>query len=1007
MRAILLPLLFSSPLLATSPADYRKAGQPVAAWSGGTILCEAEEFRVEGKGGWQARPWGENYFVATFANSFLSRKGFLGAPEQCGRSVATLNVQVPKAGRYLVLARYESVYRYETQFWVVIEQDGKTVFERRYGARDNVKVWAFGEKLKKELAWSWGAVENVVWEGHDAGVNLAPGRATISLIATRQDGNAARRNVDCLLLTTDEADVKQRIEKESYLPLDGLLTQEGDVFMKVHCAAGSPDLSLTAGIGTEHSPYWVHQRKWKPKTVTLKSGKGSDWVEVGSLLDTLNDGQWLIRAGATGPQASRLLYALEFGVRDVDGKIKSIRRFENLGGDVTLAYDADTRYSRRIRRADDVLYDLVAELKQQKVRGTPPKRTLIYGSTFDKKKDDPRFNAAVDEFIKLTGATALNRTTREGVDRDGSLVRGYIDLRGQGVAQLEQACKKLEADKLADRVAVVSLGDEIGLAPPPANDHTGFRAWLRGQGLTPADVDPQAKSWNDVRFTPAKTSAASKPALFYFSRIYAHRYGIGKLKELTDVLRKHLPNAGVGANFSPHHKSLYLGDTHHWISMFREGGMTMPWGEDYIWQVPVGTCQMNFLMVDMFRAGIRGKKDAKIHYYVMPHTPGNTTATWRRQFYGDLAHGVKVFNLFEYRPVQAAYTENHCSDPAMFKEIRKSFHELGTFEDFVQDGAVRPAEAGLWFSEAADVWDDYQHSFGAGKRSLYIAIRQQQLPLDCVLEGDDLKGLKVLYLADRHVSRAASKAIAAWVNAGGRLFATAGAGMYDELNQPNKVLRQLLGVQEQSLDNAKEDVTREKEHLPFATPLDTVTLRTNATPVKWPVFGTVSRVSAAKDAVVMATFKDGTPAVTQRQAGKGRAYYCGFLPGLSYFAPAIPRRPVDRGSTDDTMAHFIPTAFDRGVGALVATPAEEVKRPVVCSEPLVESTVIESRHGTLIPLVNWGKGPAKGLKVRLNRGVPVGKVSLASGNPVTVSREDGKAVLTLDLDVADALVCPR
>jgi len=94
-------------------------------------------------------------------------------------------------------------------------------------------------------------------------------------------------------------------------------------------------------------------------------------------------------------------------------------------------------------------------------------------------------------------------------------------------------------------------------------------------------------------------------------------------------------------------------------------------------------------MVDMYRCGIKGKKDAKIHYYVMPHTPGNTTANWRRQFYGDIAHGVKVLNLFEFRPVQAAYTENHCSDPAMYQEVRTSFHELGTFEDIVQDGSVR------------------------------------------------------------------------------------------------------------------------------------------------------------------------------------------------------------------------------------------------------------------------------------------------------------------------------
>src|SRR5438309_348130 len=90
---LLLPLL-----LAANAADFRKPGQPVAPASDTTIIAEAEEFQVAGKGGWQARPWGENYFAATLANTFLSRKAFLGAPEQCEPSVATLEVEVPKAG---------------------------------------------------------------------------------------------------------------------------------------------------------------------------------------------------------------------------------------------------------------------------------------------------------------------------------------------------------------------------------------------------------------------------------------------------------------------------------------------------------------------------------------------------------------------------------------------------------------------------------------------------------------------------------------------------------------------------------------------------------------------------------------------------------------------------------------------------------------------------------------------------------------------------------------------
>src|SRR5205823_12380554 len=133
------------------------------------------------------------------------------------------------------------------------------------------------------------------------------GLLTVACVAAKQPGNAARRNVDLVLLTSDEKDIQNRLKNENYLPLDGLLTQEGDVFLKVHGNA-----TVTVNNGTEHSPYWVHLRKWKPKTIKAKA----DWEEVGSLLDTLNDGQWAITANGT--------CGLEFGVRNAAGTIESI-----------------------------------------------------------------------------------------------------------------------------------------------------------------------------------------------------------------------------------------------------------------------------------------------------------------------------------------------------------------------------------------------------------------------------------------------------------------------------------------------------------------------------------------------------------------------------------------------------------------------------------------------------------------------------------------------------------
>ncbi|MBV9124011.1 MAG: hypothetical protein JO112_11685, partial [Planctomycetes bacterium] len=217
LAALSLALTLTTGVPEQSAAVYRRGAPPVPPVSETTVIAEAEEFQVRSPG-WQARPWGTNYYAATFANTFLSRKGYLGAPEQCDPSVATLDVQVPTAGRYLALVRYEACYRFETQFRLKIEQAGQVKLDRLYGARDHLRIWAFREKLKKEVAWPWGADENLVWEGHDAVVDLQPGVARLTLTAGRQPAEAARRNVDVVLLTREQAQVRERIEKENYLP---------------------------------------------------------------------------------------------------------------------------------------------------------------------------------------------------------------------------------------------------------------------------------------------------------------------------------------------------------------------------------------------------------------------------------------------------------------------------------------------------------------------------------------------------------------------------------------------------------------------------------------------------------------------------------------------------------------------------------------------------------------------------------------------------------------------
>ena len=969
---------------------FRAKGEPVEPSPDGTIFCDAAEFHVvqptqAGQPGWRAGYWGQNYYAATMANTFLSRKAFLGAPEQCADSVATIDVDVKEAGRYLALVRYEAPYRFEAQFHVKIEQGGQVKLDRLYGARENPKIWAFRKGITNEVAWSWGAVENIVWEGHNAYVDLQPGRAKISLIAGAQPAPQAKRNVNVIMLTKDEAQVKERIAKEQYLPLDGWLTQAGDVWMKVKNTGAAKvtvrSLNFPGGHMQQHSPYWVHMRNWKPVMVDAEPGQTTDWIEVGGTMDTLNDGQWGFKS--SGP------CQIEFGVRNAAGVIESVRTLP-ADGPLPMVGLADERYSRKFQTQAEAIQELFNYLKSLPVHGRPLELTEVTA-----RGDLPK------EFYDFYGLNGVHMKTPHG----------YLDWREKSAAWLEQQCQKLsEADR--KNVFVMSLGDEIALPAPDAKTASeGFVAFLKSQNVAVQDVDPSAGGdWAKIIYNVDEKIKDEHPGLYYWSQRYQHIYGIQNQKKLTDVLQKYLPNAQIGANFSPHHGGgahTFLGEVFKWVDCFRQDGMTLPWAEDYIWQVPVGTPQMNGINLDLFRAGQRGKPGRKILYYVMAHVPGNTTDMWRRLFHNAVGHGATILDLFEFDPVWVAYTENHVTGREMYATVLRALRELGLYEDIIQTGAVRPAQVGLWFSETGDIWRDNSPSFGAAKRALYIAILDQQLPVDFLVDEDAANGTldkyQVLYLTDNHVSRASAEKIARWVRGGGKLFTTAGAGMFDEYNRPNKVLRELLGVEQSELVKPDtQQVAFIKQDLKFVKPIGEVSLAQPAT--KFPVFGVLSRVKPAATATVVSKFADGSAAVVVNSPGKGKTMYCAFLPGLSYFGPATPLIPLDRGSTDDAMAHFIPTNFDENVGSLIGAKAGDVVRPVQCDAKLIEASVIEAKTGTAILLVNWSGKPIQGLKVTINIPVPTRNVELASGGKLAVKQDGGKVLLTLDLDTAETVI---
>jgi len=77
---------------------------------------------------------------------------------------------------------------------------------------------------------------------------------------------------------------------------------------------------------------------------------------------------------------------------------------------------------------------------------------------------------------------------------------------------------------------------------------------------------------------------------------------------------------------------------------------------------------------------------------------------------------------------------------------------------------------------------------------------------------------------------------------------------------------------------------------------------------------------------------------------------------------------------------------------------------MTCSNPLVETSIIDAKSGTLIPLVNWSGAPIRGLKVTMSVNVAAKEFQPRQRRKVEGLAESGNRVFTLDLDVADALI---
>jgi len=290
--------------------------------------------------------------------------------------------------------------------------------------------------------------------------------------------------------------------------------------------------------------------------VELGPGKSSlAWVEVGSRMDSFNDGTWTMSANITGG------WTLEFGVKVVgSAAIKSIGAFTAAASvrTIQVAFDANTIATQRIRFTDASLGEVIAEAKSATLPpgGRPPTLTPIFGYSFCKRSIiraaepdcsldtsvSPEYAANLaqfNEWFPLSDTSGAISDEQPAPFGDIKRKRGYFEARSyiHNLTSFEVKLKTMSA--VAQDILVVSLGDEISLVVPrdPATAQALFVKWCA------ANKVPVPGAFN--------TTFNGNVKIYWYSSLFSDDYGLQAMSGATALLRKYLPNANIGANYAP------------------------------------------------------------------------------------------------------------------------------------------------------------------------------------------------------------------------------------------------------------------------------------------------------------------------------------------------------------------------------------------------------------------------------------------------------------------------
>lgn len=1019
-----------------------------SAFSQVVVVAEGEQFKPQraeraSSKGWRVVHQEESYATQTFGAMWVTHGGLLGAAADVTDAVATQTVRIPEAGDYRVWSKYQSPPYYNFLHRIEVWQGGKMVFGHDYGAVDAERMWSFCGATtynlppKKQIWFSWG-VDHDAAEAPTKPVRLSAGVAEIRLIATRNAAPGGDRFIDFVLLTTNHENSCIGWEKhgQTKSPFTYEALRATPIYVRFKNVSSKPaKAKLFTHFG--HFTWHCAPKRGVIPEKAVAPGAWSPWVNINEVVELLTDEglQISLIDGTAEGKAAQSASALSIGSSKIPVQFARDAAGRNLLGELSIANAATIHVpldivwnpASKLQTSAEISSDLLQNAKKNWRTATPkkPQHIAFYGSFA---------RGGSDYAIKLKDGLGYN--TQLPKPYETLPVDGYHQhLRNE--AQIRSFAENLGDDRRKFRVC--SFGDEISLGAIKFDDPKyiePFRAWLKQKKLTKKQlgVDPSA------------ATLTGNNRLKWYATLFSAEQRFAHYRNLTSVAKQAFgPQVLCGANFSPHHDVMYYGNQLQWIDAFKHNAMSMFWAEDYIFFVPELPQTISFMFARMNCATKYHKQP--IHFYVMPHQPGQPASYFRRNSLLSIGAGAKHIDHFWVAP-QENYSENYVSwqYPQTFQAIYETIHDTAAVESLLVNSKRRQARVAIVTGKATALNEDHatvdinadkflkmSHLTGKPKQNicrkdqqfLYFALRQVQYQVELITEDDildgALKNFDVIYFAGEWINDRAVPKLDAWVKAGGVLYASTGLGVKNQYNEPETSLLTLLGLKAADMRKNLYHV-RPLLELPLADPIDTITMNVAAqaptgaskasrsvVTEKFDAFAMRQKLTIANDqTAILGRWSDGTAAVTVRNHGEGKAFAVGTAVGATWLKSGLAPVPWARGGKVNL---YNPTDFSAAATHLVRLGVNEAKeRPeAVCSNQFVESLLLDNDQGTLLTLVNWTNEESLAnlqMSVRLNK-APSEVFSIVQNKKLPFEFADGRVTFSTNLQAADYVMLKK